>query len=171
MLFRSVHLVEIPTDNETNDNIVAFWNPAAKPQPGQELLIGYRMYWGREAPVQPPLARTVATRTGIGGVIGKDRTYFSWRFAVDFAGGNFALLDPRTKVEAVVTTTRGRIETTSARPLDAINGWRAIFDVVPEANSLAPISLRLFLRAGGQPLTETWLYEYAPPPLNERPLQ
>ena len=167
----AIDLVEIPTDNETNDNIVAFWNPAAKPQPGQELLIGYRMFWGREAPVQPPLARTVATRTGIGGVIGKDRTYFSWRFAVDFAGGNFALLDPRTKVEAVVTTTRGRIETTSARPLDAINGWRAIFDVVPEANSLAPISLRLFLRANGQPLTETWLYEYAPPPLNERPLQ
>ena len=167
----AIDLVEIPTDNETNDNIVAFWNPATKPQAGQELLIGYRMFWGREAPVQPPLARTVATRTGIGGVIGKDRTYFSWRFAVDFAGGNFALLDSKTKVEAVVTTTKGRIETSSARPLDAIHGWRAIFDLVPEANSLAPISLRLFLRANGQPLTETWLYEYAPPPLNERPLQ
>ena len=167
----AIDLVEIPTDNETNDNIVAFWNPATKPQAGQELLIGYRMFWGREAPVQPPLARTVATRTGIGGVIGKDRTYFSWRFAVDFSGGNFALLDSKTKVEAVVTTTKGRIETSSARPLDAIHGWRAIFDLVPEANSLAPISLRLFLRANGQPLTETWLYEYAPPPLNERPLQ
>ena len=167
----AIDLVEIPTDNETNDNIVAFWNPAAKPQPGQELLIGYRMFWGREAPVQSPLARTVATRTGIGGVIGFDRKAFSWRFAVDFAGGNFALLDPKTKVEAVISATSGRIETTSARPLDAIHGWRAIFDVVPEANSLAPISLRLFLRANGQPLTETWLYEYAPPPLNERPLQ
>ena len=167
----AIDLIEIPTDNETNDNIVAFWNPAAKPQAGQELLIGYRMFWGREAPVQPPLARTVATRTGIGGVIGFDRKAFSWRFAVDFAGGSFALLDPKTRVEAVVTTTRGRIETTSARPLDAIQGWRAIFDLVPEANSLAPISLRLFLRANGQPLTETWLYEYAPPPLNERLLQ
>ena len=167
----SVQLIEIPTDNETKDNIVAFWNPAAKPQPGQELLIGYRLFWGREAPAQSPLARTVASRTGIGGVVGKDRTYFSWRFAVDFAGGNFALLDRRTKVEAVVTSTRGRIETVSARPLDAINGWRAMFDVVPEANSMEPIALRLFLRADGQPLTETWLYEYAPPPLNERPLQ
>jgi len=71
----------------------------------------------------------------------------------------------------IVSATRGRIETTSARPLDAIHGWRAIFDVVPDANSMEPISLRLFLRADGQPLTETWLYEYAPPPLNERPLQ
>ena len=168
----SVDLVEIPTDNETNDNIVAFWNPAVKPKPGSEFLLGYKLYWGREAPVRPPLARTIATRTGLGGMIGRDRTYFSWRFAVDFAGGDFALLDARTKVEAVVTTTRGRIETTSARPLDAIRGWRAIFDVVPDANSLEPITLRLYLRAGsGQPLTETWVYEYAPPPLNERPLQ
>lgn len=167
----AVTLVEIPTDNETNDNIVAFWNPAAKPQPGQELLLGYRLYWGRDAPVKPPLARAVATRTGIGGMIGKDRTYFSWRFAVDFAGGDFALLEPKALVEVVVTTSSGRIETTSARPLDAIQGWRAMFDVVPEAASMKPLSLRMYLRANGQPLTETWLYEYAPPPLGERPLQ
>ncbi len=166
----AIDLIEIPTDNETNDNIVAFWNPATKPQAGQELLIGYKMFWAREAPSQPPLARCVATRTGIGGVVGKDRSYFSWRFAVDFAGGNFALVDSKTKVEAVVTTTKGRIETTSARPLDPVRGWRAIFDLVPDATSLEPISLRLFLRANGQALTETWLYEYAPPPLNERPL-
>jgi glucans biosynthesis protein len=167
----AVDLVEIPTDNETNDNIVAFWNPAAKPQPGQELLIGYRLFWGPEAPAQPPLARVVATRTGLGGVVGKDRAYFSWRFAVDFSGGDFALIDPKVGVDAVVGASHGRIETVSARPLAAVGGWRAMFDVVPDANSVEPISLRLFLRADGQPLTETWLYEYAPPPLNERPLQ
>ncbi len=167
----AIDLVEIPTDNETNDNIVAFWNPAAKPQPGQELLIGYRLYWGREAPVQPPFARVVATRTGIGGVVGKDRSYFSWRFAVDFTGGDFALVDAKTKVEAVVSTTRGRIETVSARPLASVNGWRAMFDVVPEANSTEPVSLRLFLRANGQALSETWVYEWAPPPVAERALQ
>jgi len=45
-----------------------------------------------------------------------------------------------------------------------------MFDVVPDA-SVEPITLRLFLRANGQPLTETWLYEWAPPPLGERPLE
>ena len=167
----SIDLVEIPTDNETNDNVVAFWNPAAKPQPGQEYLIGYRLYWAREAPSQPPAARVVATRTGLGGVIGKDRSYFAWRFAVDFAGGDLAVLDPASKVEAVITASRGRIETTSARPLQAINGWRAMFDVVPDASSTEPIGLRMFLRANGQPLSETWVYEYAPPPVAERVLQ
>ena len=70
----SVQLVEIPTVDETFDNIVAFWNPAAKPQPGQELLFSYRLYWGAQPPAQSPLRACVATRTGIGGVVGKKRT-------------------------------------------------------------------------------------------------
>ena len=165
----AVDLVEIPTADETLDNIVAFWNPADKPKPGQELLWGYRLYWCVEPPAQPLLARCIATRTGLGGVIGKRRPYYSWRFAVDFAGGDFALLDPSTPVEAVITASRGRVEISSARPLNAVRGWRAMFDVVPDAG-VEPITLRMYLRANGQPLTETWLYEWAPPPLAERPL-
>ena len=42
----SIQLVEIPTVDETFDNIVAFWNPADTPQPGQELLFSYRLHWG-----------------------------------------------------------------------------------------------------------------------------
>ncbi len=166
----AIDLVEIPTIDETFDNIVAFWNPADKPKPGAEMLFGYRLYWCREAPSQPPLARCVATRTGIGGVIGKKRERFSWRFAVDFAGGDFALVDSSTKVEPVISVSRGKVEITSARPLDAVHGWRAMFDVVPDAGT-EPITIRLFLRAAGQPLTETWIYEWTPPPPNERPLE
>ena len=94
----SVQLVE--TVDETFDNIVAFWNPKEKPQPGQELLVGYRLYWGAEPPARPPLAHCVASRTGLGGVVGK-REYFSWR-AVDFEGGELARLIDKAEVEAVV---------------------------------------------------------------------
>ena len=167
----AVTLVEIPTNDETFDNIVAFWNPAEKTKPGQELLLGYRLYWGRAAPVQSPLARVVATRTGLGGVVGQKRRYFSWRFAIDFVGGDLALIDPKTPVEAVIGASSGKIEITSARPLGAIDGWRAMFDLVPDANSTDPISLRLFLRVDGQPMTETWLYEWTPPALAERGLE
>ncbi|HWV58644.1 MAG TPA: glucan biosynthesis protein D, partial [Longimicrobiales bacterium] len=83
----AVQLVELTAPDETFDNIVAYWNPAQPVQPGQEQLYSYRMYWGTRMPANPPLARTVATRTGIGGVIGQQRSYFSWRFAIDFAGG------------------------------------------------------------------------------------
>ena len=167
----AIDLVEIPTADETFDNVVAFWNPAEKPRPGQELLVGYRLYWCREAPAQSSLARVVATRTGIGGVIGKKRPYYSFRFAVDFAGGDLALVDAKTAVEPVITASRGRVEITSARPLGAVQGWRTMFDVVPDGPGTEPVALRLFLRAGGQPLTETWLYEWTPPPAAERSLE
>ena len=63
-----VMLVEIPTVDETFDNVVAFWNPAEKPQKGRELLFGYELYWCREIPVSSGLATAHATRTGIGGI-------------------------------------------------------------------------------------------------------
>jgi len=165
----AVQLAEIPTVDETFDNIVAFWNPAAKPQPGQELLFGYRLYWGANPPSQPPLARCIATRTGIGGIVGQKRKTFSRRFAVDFAGGDLALLDPRTKVEPVISVSGGKVEVTSARPLSQVHGYRAMFDLVPDATT-TPITMRLFLSSNGQPLSETWLYEWVPPPLAERSL-
>ena len=160
----SVQLVEIPTVDETFDNIVAFWNPKDKPQAGQELLLGYHLHWGAQLPVRPPLAQSVASRTGLGGVIGFKRERFSWRFAVDFAGGELAALIDKADVEAVVETSAGTLETISARPLRSINGYRAMFDLVPPAGSAAQIDLRLYLRSGGKTLTETWLYQYSPPP-------
>ena len=115
-----------------------------------------------------PLARCVATRTGLGGVVGKKRTAFTWRFAVDFAGGDFSLLNPGAQVKAVITASRGTVELTSARPLDAIKGWRAMFDVRPDGDSTAPINLRMHLQVDGQSLTETWLYQWTPPPVAQR---
>jgi glucans biosynthesis protein len=101
-------------------------------------------------------------------VVGKKRTAFTWRFAVDFAGGDFSLLNPGVQVKAVVTASRGSIELTSARPLEAIKGWRAMFDVRPDGDSTAPINLRMYLQMDGQSLTETWLYQWTPPPVAQR---
>jgi periplasmic glucans biosynthesis protein len=165
-----VMLVEIPTLDETFDNIVAFWNPAEKPQKGQELLFGYKLYWCREVPVSSGLATARATRTGIGGIVGQKRTYFSWRFVVDFAGGDLSLLGDHAAVEPVISASRGTVEITSARPLHEINGWRAIFDLRLTDDSVEPVNLRLYLAQSGQPLTETWLYQYTPPPVSERDL-
>lgn len=164
----AVQLVEIPTLDETFDNIVAYWNPGDKPQPGQELLYGYRIYWGAQEPFPPSLAQVVATRTGIGGIVGQPRKAFSWRFAVDFAGGGLQLLGNKAKIEPVIVASRGAIEITSARPQPQIGGYRAMFDVRPTDNSTEPIDLRLFLRVNGRPLTETWIYQWTPPPAAER---
>lgn len=163
----AVQLVEIPTVDETSDNIVAFWNPAAKPRPGDELLYSYRLYWGTHMPYASPLGTTIATRTGLGGVIGRQRAYYSWHFAVDFAGGELNSLAADAPVEAVVTTSRGSIENVTAHHVPEFKGYRALFDVRPDERT-DPIDLRLYLRIRGMPLTETWVYQWTPPSLQDR---
>jgi glucans biosynthesis protein len=159
----AVRLLEYPAGNETIDNIVACWHPGAPAQPGQERLYAYRLDFGVRAPMQSPLATVVATYTGIGGVVGLPRRYFSWRFVVDFVGGVLATLPREASVEPVITASRGDVEITSARPQHAIAGYRAMFDLKPADDSVEPIDLRLFLRLDGGALTETWLYQWTPP--------
>jgi periplasmic glucans biosynthesis protein len=163
----AVMLVEIPTSDETQDNIVAFWTPADKPQPGREYLYGYRLYWCRDNPHPPELAIARATRTGVGGVVGQKRTHFAWRFVVDFAGGELPPLPEHARITPVISASRGRIELPSARHL-APDMWRAIFDLALSDDSNEPVNLRLFLSLDGQALTETWMYQYTPPPLAQR---
>jgi glucans biosynthesis protein len=159
----SVQLVEIPTEDETFDNIVAFWNPEEKPKPGEELLFSYRLHWGAQMPYASPLANVAATRTGPGGIVGKKRTYFSWRFVIDFAGDNLVKLGRNAKLKTVITATRGEIELTSVRPLDSLKGYRAMFDLRPDADN-SPIDLRLYIAdEKGRALSETWLYQWTPP--------
>lgn len=164
----AVVLVELPAPAETADNIVAFWTPADKPQRGQELLYGYRLYWCRENPFPSRLATVQATRTGVGGLVAQPHTYFSWRFEVDFHGKELASLSHEVPLTPVIVASRGKIELASARPLTSINGWRALFDLKPTDDSVAPINLRLFLAMADRPVTETWIYQYTPPPPDQR---
>jgi periplasmic glucans biosynthesis protein len=167
----AVMLVEIPTGDETADNIVAFWTPEEKPQPGVEYLYGYKLYWCRENPHGPKLAVARATRTGVGGVVGQKRSHFSWRFVVDFAGGELPSLADHAHVVPVITASRGRIELSAARRiLPRPEEWRAVFDLALTDDSTDPVNLRLFLSLDGQALSETWLYQYTPPPPAQRKL-
>lgn len=164
----AVQLAELPSADETFDNIVAFFCPEGGARAGRELLYSYRLYWGSTIPAPSSLAHVVATRTGIGGVVGQRRTHVSWRFVIDFAGGTFPTLGKDTHVESVVSASRGIVELSSARPLAAVRGYRAMFDLHPTDNVSAPINLRAYLRANGQALTETWLYQWTPPAAKAR---
>jgi glucans biosynthesis protein len=43
-----------------------------------------------------------------------------------------------------------------------------MFDLVPTDDSIEPVNLRLYLALDDEALTETWLYQYEPPPMAER---
>ncbi len=158
----AVELVEIPTDDETHDNIVAMWVPAQPPLPRQELVLRYRLHWQADEPHPSPVARCVATRIGRGGEPGQPAPDGSVRFVVEFFGGRLAELPFGILPEAVVTASRGTLPVSVAEPVP--NGraghWRARFDLLAPGRD--PVELRLYLRDRGEALSESWLYQFHP---------
>jgi periplasmic glucans biosynthesis protein len=160
----AVQLMELPTDDEIHDNIVAAWVPAEPVQAGRVLDLDYKLHWLNDEPSpvrdQAQLARTVATRIGTGGEPGTLRPAGLKKFVVEFSGATLANIPPGIKPEAVVTTSRGEIVNpfTEALSNDVAGHWRAVFDL--KAGSGDPVELRMFMRLEDQVLTETWAYQY-----------
>ena len=124
---------EIPTVDETFDNIVAFWNPPPKAPSRARSSCSATGYTAAPA-CRPCIGRSrrpCATRTGIGGTVGQKRQYYSWHFAVDFAGGELGALPRDAPVEAVITTSHGQIEHVTAHYVEEFHGYRALFDIKP----------------------------------------
>ena len=158
----AVQLIEIPTDDEIHDNIVAHWVPDAPARAGDAVELGYRMYWQAEEPFPTHLARCVATRLGNGGQPGQPRPKGVRKFAVEFLGGPLESIPFGMKPEPVLVASRGALFGAYAEAVpDGVFGhWRAIFDLAVEGAE--PVELRLYLRAGESALTETWAFQYHP---------
>jgi glucans biosynthesis protein len=157
----AVQLVEIPTQDETFDNIVAFWNPAEPFAPGQERVFRYRLIFGAEPAPRNGMAEVVATRIGAGGIPGQKNREPSRKFVIDFEGGRLDKLPQQAKVEPVISASRGQIKEAAARPVKGARAWRCNFDLASEGSE--PVDLRCYLRDARGALTETWLYQWTPP--------
>jgi glucan biosynthesis protein len=173
----AINLMELPTTGETLDNIVAFWNPKEPVTAGQSLHFGYKLHWAALPPVQPNLARVLNTRTGMGGFVegwAPGEHYpdvWARRFAIDFVGGPLHGMDKNERIEAVVTISHGQAKDVQIFALHpAVEGFRAMFDWYPTSDSVEPVEMRAFIRRIGdkQVLSETWLYQYFPPPPDKR---
>lgn len=144
-----VELVEIPTDEEIHDNIAAFWKPHNAPEKGKAFPFAYRMHWGDQIPVAWSGARAIATRVGAGRK--KGRTHF----VVDFIGPAVAGKDLPI---ATVTAYPGTIADVVVQPNPEIDGVRVSFELDPANADLC--ELRLILKSGDEPVSETWLYRW-----------
>jgi glucans biosynthesis protein len=158
----AVHLVEIPTNDEIVDNIVAYWSPDNPVAAGDQISLHYKLHWLADEPYPSPLGRCVATRLGRGGQPGQPRPFGVQKFMVEFMGGPLANLPYGVKPEPVLWSSRGKFThaATEAVPNNVPGHWRAEFDLT--ADGQEPVELRLFLRNGQEILTETWLYQYHP---------
>lgn len=155
-----VELVEIPSQSERNDNLVAYWTPAQPLPPDTPAEFQYRLHFGLNPEAQLKGGRTIATRIGAGGTDVPDHS--RRKFVIDFVGPALEKLGPEANVEAVCNTSSGRITEAVAHPNPYLDGWRLFFELIPEQRKSA--DLRCFLRRDKDILTETWVFTWAPKP-------
>jgi periplasmic glucans biosynthesis protein len=158
----SVQLIEIPTDDEIHDNIVAAWVPEQPFEPGVAVELSYDLSWQAVPEQQSSIAQTVATRIGNGGEPGTVRPKGVRRFVIEFNGAELATLRSGLFPDVIVTTSRGTISNNRAEavPNDVPGHWRAQFDLAVEGSE--PVELRCYLRLNEKALSETWAYQFHP---------
>ncbi len=159
-----VQLVEIPTKDETNDNIVAFWSPDKLPKQGHPLEFAYRMHWTRdEAALHQPDNAWVAQTLR---AAGEDKQANLIRqldgsiaLLVDFAGPELAKLPADAPLSSQVSVDdNARLLENQLRHNPATNGWRLTLRLKVK-DPRRPVEMRAALVEGERLLSETWSYQ------------
>ena len=155
-----IELVEIPSDREANDNIVAFWRPSQVLNRGDSLALAYWLRWGPPV-MDETLATVTDTRGGL--TLDESRRLFVIDFAAprgdlsrevrvpspNFFGGNL-------KVQA--SSSRGHVKSVVGQHNRVTGGYRVTFEL--DVNGVELTELRLDLLRDEKPISETWLYRW-----------
>jgi len=160
-----VELIQIPTTNEMNDNIIAFWVPEKLPDRKEEpLSFSYTMDWHFPGVQRPPGGRVTATR------ISNKPHEGLWQFVLDFSGGSLESLPADTPLAGAVTSDpRARLVEQQLYKNRVTGGWRLAFTIAVEKpgtverampKTKSALELRAFLKKGDDVLTETWSYAF-----------
>ena len=156
-----VELVEIPTTNETNDNIVAYWVPDKKLTQGDHQHYEYSLHMINE-PGRSTVGKVVQTRNGWGSVPGQDNPppRSQRQFIVDFSGWPDNSISPKLEIEPVLVNSSGKVFDLQVALLPDQKTWRASFKIAPEGNGA--VDMNLYLKAYNRRITETWSYVWQP---------
>jgi len=148
-----IFLVEIPTQGEIHDNIVAFWRPRGTLRAKTEYIYNYRLHWCALPPEQGDLGTVQATRMGT-----------SWQkehrlVVLDFIGEKLKQLPADAAPTPEVSAGKTQVANAVVQPNPETRGWRLSFDVPVGRDA---IELRARLSGEKGPLSETWLYRWTP---------
>lgn len=145
-------LVEIPAENETNNNCVAFWRPRGGIAAGKEASWAYRQFWCWEPPTRPALATTLFSLGGRG-ASGRRR-----RFMVGFGGDLLGDEKATAELKASLHASPGSVQSLRWFHERDRARCRVLFEIDPGGENA--VEMRLVLEAAGKPLSETWLYRW-----------
>ncbi|MBD9458162.1 glucan biosynthesis protein G [Pseudomonas sp. PDM05] len=139
----TVNLVEIPTADETNDNIVAFWSPEKLPEVGQPLDVAYRLHWTMdEKSLHPADSAWVKQTLRSTGDVKQSNLIRqpdgSVAYLVDFEGPSLKALPADAAVRSQVSVgDNAEVVENSVRYNEHTKGWR--------------LTLRLKIKDAGKP--------------------
>jgi glucans biosynthesis protein len=151
----SVDLVQLASDQESFDNVVAFWRPAAPPLVGHALEVNYELRWTTNDPSAVELGHIRSTQ--IGRTTGKPPHL---RFVVEFDGAAVEALSTNENLTANIDYGDGAEPVTHDLFKNQFNHtWRLVIEIVEPRQAL---NLRGYLKKRGRPITETWDYTWQP---------
>lgn len=146
----AVSLIEIPVENEFNDNIVAFWQPSDAMRAGARYDYAYTLTFAPGVPDSAPVARVVRTMSGRAINNAQARVYI-----VDFDLSVFGGDDPVAQIKA----SSGRIGSNSLVRLPQQDRMRLSFEYFPDSAKTADLSA--VLNGAEGPLSETWIARWS----------
>lgn len=154
-----LHLLELNTNYEGLDNIVAFWDPKNKPAPLQPFRFGYTLHWeGGEADVKRSPERVVSTR------IGPETQFGARQFVIDFDGPKLDKIPADKPPVAIASCSASASIVDNFVLRNTFTGtWRVILKMKPKEGSREAVDLRCTLQQGTNTIGETWVYQWSPP--------
>jgi periplasmic glucans biosynthesis protein len=150
-----VELVQIPTPDETNDNIVAYWVPATPPVPGRPFDFTYRIRWQMAGTMPSDKAWVVQTRRGRGFTKRPDGDI---NLVVDFDGPPLRGLAANAELEPVVWADSNAEIHERNLFRNGVNGtWRMTVRF-KRLDAARAVELRAYLKQQQATVSETWSY-------------
>jgi glucans biosynthesis protein len=154
----AVELYEIPTLLETNDNIVAFWQPKEMLKQGQSYSYVYRLHWCANWPtdINLPLGRTVFSGAGVDPNYSANPPSYDpdlKLYVIEFAGG-----DLEGDITADVTASSGEISQVHLQKNNVEKTTRLSFE--HNVNGVDISEIRAVLKRGDKKASETWLFRW-----------
>ena len=157
-----VELVEIPSDSEANDNIVAYWVPDEPMKAGDSREFKYSLKPLDAHVPEQNVAKVLRTRTGWGAVAaqGNPPPKSKRQFAIDFQGGDLDKLPANAVVVADLGKNSGTFTDLYVSKLPDGKTYRASFKVEPDGNNV--VDMRVFIKTNNKRLSEVWSYVWYP---------
>ena len=150
----AVELVQLPSQIEFTDNVVAFWVPETLPALGEAFDFEYELHWTKVDPSDPQMGQVIASR------VSRVRDTKNLRFVIDFGGHRMKGLSDREHLDLDLKFSPNVKFVADSVFKNGINEtWRVVVEIQEPSEAA---DLRAYLKRNEKQTTETWTFTWQP---------